>query len=90
MEGSATYSQEFCHNILKKVRYQMGEVPPDCKKYPTVLATVKRRNSDKSLHAVAFEGLSPGSAANAIAARQQGRPSHAQFQRRLTTNHRFR
>jgi hypothetical protein len=49
---------------------------------------LQRRNSDKSDHAKAFAGMSPGEMANARIARERGGLSHAQIQRRLTTSRR--
>jgi hypothetical protein len=43
-------------------------------------------NSNRKSHTIAFQGMSPGEAAAAMAAREKGHLHHAQIQRRLTTS----
>ena len=62
--------------------------PDECKKYPGLVTEIRRRNSDKTNHAIAFAGMSAGEQAAAMAARNKGQLHHAQVQRRLTSSRR--
>jgi hypothetical protein len=61
-------------------------LPAACNQFEEVKIALQRKNSNKSSHAVAFQGMSPGEAAAAMAARDRGHLHHAQIQRRLTTS----
>lgn len=69
--------------MMKKLRAHES-LPSECKQFKHIIGDLRRRNSDKSNHAKAFEGLSAHEAEAAMAARVAGRLSHAQIQRRLT------
>jgi hypothetical protein len=73
-----------CLAMLKKVCPD-SPLPAQCKEYHDVQIALQRKNSNKSDHAIAFQGMAPGEAASAMAARERGELSHAQIQRRLTT-----
>jgi hypothetical protein len=83
--GAIVYTETFCQQLVAKVTPD-SPLPKDCQKFPTVVKKLQRRNSDKSDHAKAFAGMSPGEMANARIARERGHLSHAQIQRRLTTS----
>ena len=61
-------------------------LPRECQQFEDVKVALQRKNSNKSAHAVAFQGMSPGEAASAAAARERGQLHHAQIQRRLTNS----
>jgi hypothetical protein len=61
-------------------------LPAACNQYEEVKIALQRKNSNRSSHALAFQGMSPGEAAAAMAARERGHLNHAQIQRRLTTS----
>jgi hypothetical protein len=61
-------------------------LPAACNQFEEVKIMLQRKNSDRSSHAIAFQGMSPGEAASAMAAREKGHLHHAQIQRRLTTS----
>jgi len=81
------YSEKICQQLVSKVTPD-SPLPADCKKYPNVVKSLKRRDSDRSDHAKAFAGMSPHEMSAAMAARERGHLHHAQIQRRLTTSHR--
>jgi len=55
-------------------------------KYPDVMSTLKRRDSEQHDQNVAFAGMSPGEKAAAMAARDKGKLSQAQIKRRMTSS----
>jgi hypothetical protein len=63
-------------------------LPDVCKQYKDVAVALRRQNSKKH-HAVAFEGMAPGEAIAAMRAREEGRLSHPQIQRRMTSGRDF-
>lgn len=79
------YTKTFCFSMLDKVCPD-SPLPTECKKYEEVVVALQRRNSDRSAHAIAFQGMHPGEAAAAAAARERGHLHHAQIQRRLTNS----
>lgn len=76
---------EFCKALVDKMCVD-STIPPECSKFPTILSDVKRRNSDRHNHAIAFAGMSPGEQAAAMKARESGRLNDAQIKRRLTSS----
>ena len=85
--SEGNYSEKLCQQLVKKVT-PTSPLPTECQKYPNVLKSLKRRDSNKSDHAKAFQGMSPHEMSAAMAARERGHEHHAQIQRRLTTSHR--
>jgi hypothetical protein len=85
--SEGNYSEQVCQQLVKKVT-PMNPLPAECQKYPNVLKSLKRRDSNKSDHAKAFQGMSPHEMTAAMAARERGHLNHAQIQRRLTSSHR--
>ena len=81
---NTSYSEQFCQQLVAKVTPD-SPLPKDCQKFPTVIKKLQRRNSDRSNHAKAFAGMSPGDMAAAMSARERGHLNHAQIQRRLTS-----
>lgn len=79
------YTQKACFAMLEKVCPD-SPLPPECAKFEEVKVALKRKNSNKANHAIAFQGMNPGEAAAAAAARERGHLHHAQIQRRLTTS----
>ena len=77
-------SQNDCMSILHKVCPD-HPLPTECQKFEEVKVALQRKNSNRSNHAIAFEGMHAGEAAAAMVAREHGFPHHAQIQRRLTT-----
>lgn len=89
-EGSLTppgspYTAKTCFSLLDKVGYD-NPLPRECEQYQEVKMALKRKNSNKESHAIAFQGMGPAEAAAAMAARERGHLHHAQIQRRLTTS----
>jgi hypothetical protein len=76
---------KICVALADKVCPTSPVLPKECTKYPEVQMLLQRRNSDRSNQAVAFQGMHPGEAAAAMAARDKGHLHHAQIQRRLTS-----
>ncbi|KAI2489714.1 hypothetical protein MHU86_24881 [Fragilaria crotonensis] len=81
----SSYSKEFCKAIANKMCVD-SSFPSECKRFPDIMSELRRRNSDKSDHAIAFAGMSAGEQAAAMAARESGHLAHAQVQRRLTSS----
>lgn len=63
-------------------------LPSECGKFPDLAADIKRRNSDRSNQAIAFQGMSAREQAAAMSNRDKGQLHHAQVQRRLTSTRR--
>jgi hypothetical protein len=82
---SSSYSREFCKAIADKMCVD-SSFPSECKRFPDIVSELRRRNSDKSDHAIAFAGMSAGEQVAAMAARESGHLAHAQVQRRLTSS----
>jgi len=82
--NSNKFNQQYCFNLVKNV-CPTSPLPQECKKYPDVFAELKRRNSDRHEHTIAFAGMSPGEKAASMAARERGALSQAQIKRRLTS-----
>eukprot|EP00978_Attheya_sp_CCMP212_P012078 scaffold30021_cov54-Attheya_sp.AAC.4 len=80
---SPSMSKEQCECLAEKMM-NTNTLPAECKQYPSVLQTLQRTNSNRSDHAVAFAGMSPGEAQAAMAAREKGHLNPVQIQRRLT------
>ena len=78
------YTRKACFALLDKVCPD-SPLPPECEQYQDVKVALQRKNSNKSDHAIAFQGMPAGEAAAAMAARERGHLNHAQIQRRLTT-----
>ena len=82
---NSPYTYKSCLTMLDKVCPDFP-LPASCKQFDQIVVALERRNSNKSNHAIAFQGMSPGEASNAMAARERGSLSHAQIQRRMTSN----
>lgn len=74
-----------CFKLLDKVCPD-SPLPTECNQFEEVKVMMQRKNSNRDSHAVAFQGMSAGEAASAMAAREKGKLNHAQIQRRLTTS----
>ena len=76
-----------CESILAKVS-KNTDVPYECEQYPSVKEILRKRDSNRTDHAIAFEGMSPQDAHDAMAAREKGHLSPIQIKRRMTnTSH---
>jgi len=83
---SSPYTRKACFSMLDKVCPDTHPLPAECEQFEDVKIALQRRNSDKSNHAISFQGMSPGEAAAAMSQREHGRLSHAQIQRRMTSS----
>lgn len=83
------YTQKYCEEIAKKMPIN-SDIPLDCKHYESVMAIIRRKENVRSAHAVAFEGMTPGEAQAAMAARERGHLNPMQIQRRMTHRHHTR
>jgi hypothetical protein len=92
---SSPFSKKDCLLLLGK-KGSMGcdnspqPLPPACDHFDEIKVELQRRLSNQATHAVAFQGLPPGEAAAAMSSRDKGHLSHAQIQRRMTTNSKTR
>mmetsp|Transcript_26126 Transcript_26126/g.38680 ORF Transcript_26126/g.38680 Transcript_26126/m.38680 type:complete len:121 (+) Transcript_26126:46-408(+) len=77
-----TYSKPDCGKLAETLKHSF-QLPTECLQQKDVLLVLQRKNS-QSDHAVAFQGMSPGEAQAAMAARDRGKLHHAQIQRRFT------
>jgi hypothetical protein len=82
---SSPFSQKMCFAMLDKVCPE-SPLPPACEHFEEIKVALQRTNSNKSNHAIAFQGLPPGEAASAMSSRERGHLSHAQIQRRMTSS----
>eukprot|EP00521_Asterionellopsis_glacialis_P005721 CAMPEP_0195262180 /NCGR_PEP_ID=MMETSP0706-20130129/9609_1 /TAXON_ID=33640 /ORGANISM="Asterionellopsis glacialis, Strain CCMP134" /LENGTH=122 /DNA_ID=CAMNT_0040316227 /DNA_START=270 /DNA_END=635 /DNA_ORIENTATION=- len=82
---SPFHSKDICHAMMNRLRAH-ETLPTECLQFPDLVSSLKRRNSNKSDHAKAFDGMSAKEASAAMAAREKGHLSHAQIQRRLTSS----
>lgn len=72
-----------CFDLISKV-CPGHPLPVECARYEEVALELRRRNSDKSNHAIAFKGLSGPQAAYYSSARQNSGLNPARLQRRMT------
>ena len=77
--------RDFCLQLVNKIK-NASDLPISCLAHLDVKAELQRKNS-KHDYAIAFEGMPPGEAAAAMAARDKGMMHHAQIQRRMTNSH---
>lgn len=84
MNGSSRrMSEQACVKDLDKY---YPNLPDECASFEQVKDAIQRKNSNRHAQAVAFAGMSPHEAAQAMAARDHGNLNHAQITRRLTSN----
>lgn len=79
------YTHKSCMSMLDKVCPD-SPLPRECERFEDVKVALQRKNSNRTSHAIAFEGMHAGEAAAAMAARERGHLHHAQIQRRLTSS----
>ena len=77
-------SRRTCFDLISKV-CPAHPLPTECERFEDVTMELKRRNSDRSNHAIAFKGLSGPEVASFRAARKNGSLNSAQLQRRMTS-----
>jgi len=77
------FTRTYCEAIVKKMTFN-SEVPHKCKEYASVMALIRKKESNRSQCAVAFEGMTPSEAQAAMAARERGHLNPHQIQRRMT------
>eukprot|EP00525_Craspedostauros_australis_P007834 CAMPEP_0198111842 /NCGR_PEP_ID=MMETSP1442-20131203/3767_1 /TAXON_ID= /ORGANISM="Craspedostauros australis, Strain CCMP3328" /LENGTH=112 /DNA_ID=CAMNT_0043768437 /DNA_START=125 /DNA_END=463 /DNA_ORIENTATION=+ len=82
--GNGTMDLASCQNILASLK-DVGELPMQCKNYPSVLKQVKQKEDEKAM-AIAFAGMRPGMAVEARRSRTTGYESHSKLKRRLTSS----
>jgi hypothetical protein len=91
IEGSSVQSpqniltQSYCEQLACQAISE-HDIPIECKAYPMVVESLRRRlteNSKKDL-AIAFSGMPPGAAYAAMSNVEKGHLHHAQIQRRQT------
>jgi hypothetical protein len=75
-------SRLYCENLANKLT-NVKDLPLFCRQYKPVVQKLQTKSN--SVDATAFEGMRPGEAAAAKAARVRGLEHHAQVQRRLTS-----
>jgi hypothetical protein len=78
-------TEKQCFAMLDKVCPD-SPLPTACNQFDEVKIALQRKNSNRKSHTIAFQGMSPGEATAAMAAREKGHLHHAQIQRRLTTS----
>jgi hypothetical protein len=80
---ASPYTKRMCFSFIDKV-CPNSPLPAQCQMYEEVKVALQRKNSNKSDQAIAFQGMSAGEAAAAMAARDRGGLNNAQIQRRMT------
>jgi hypothetical protein len=83
---ASPYSQKSCYDLLGKVHYPDSPLPAACEQFDEIRVALQRTNSNRAIHAKAFQGMHAGEAAAAMASREKGQLHHAQIQRRMTSN----
>ena len=83
--ASPSHTRKTCLALLSQVTPSCP-LPDECSAFADVKAALQRKNSNKHDQAIAFQGMNPGEAAAAMAARDRGHLHHAQIQRRLTSD----
>ena len=84
LHDSHKLSKTYCAELVQQV-CPSTPLPTECHKYPDVLQSLRRRDSDRHEQTIAFEGMAAGEKAAAMAARDKGRLSQAQIKRRMTS-----
>lgn len=82
------FDRKYCEAIAKMSHN--GEVPDECKEFASVITIIRRRDSTRSDHAIAFQGMAPGDMYAAMHAREKGHLNPTQIQRRMTHRHHTR
>mmetsp|Transcript_10749 Transcript_10749/g.15676 ORF Transcript_10749/g.15676 Transcript_10749/m.15676 type:complete len:94 (-) Transcript_10749:399-680(-) len=82
-EEDTKFTRKHCEALLDTIAHDR-DVPKECKEYSAVLAVLLKRDSNRSDDAIAFEGMHPGEALAAKAARERGHLNPSQIQRRMT------
>mmetsp|Transcript_28592 Transcript_28592/g.78536 ORF Transcript_28592/g.78536 Transcript_28592/m.78536 type:complete len:123 (+) Transcript_28592:168-536(+) len=86
MEPAASpHTKKSCFEFLSKAYSQDSPLPTECERFDELKVAVQRRNTDPKSQE-AFAGLSHGDRVSAEIAREKGRLSHHQIQRRMTTS----
>lgn len=79
--SNAKLDRKLCEDMAK---ISHNEIPRACKEFASVIKIIQRLNSNRSDHAIAFEGMNNGAAQAAMHARQMGHLNPMQIQRRMT------
>lgn len=82
----AIMSQQYCEQLASQVSNEY-EIPLECKIYPKVVETLRRRmtkSCNRNDLAIAFAGMPPGTAYSAMSNVERGHLHHAQIQRKPT------
>lgn len=80
------YTKDYCEALIEKIAsLRDDQIPKECKEYANVReAIIRKRDSNKHDHSIAFEGMHSGQALSAMAAREKGHLNPIQIQRRYT------
>ena len=81
------YTRDYCEALTNKIAnlQDAQKIPNECKEFASVREElIRRRDSNRHDHAIAFEGMNSGQALSAMAAREQGHLNPCQVQRRFT------
>jgi len=82
-----TVTEKYCASLLEKGILIPMELPRQCHQFESFSAGLKRRTSNRGVEEenVAFAGMSPHEAMEAMRAREHGHPHAAKIVRRMTT-----
>jgi hypothetical protein len=91
-ETVSAVTEKYCSSLLDKYLPHAGyeHLPEDCQRYGSFRANLQRRLSNREEEeraaAIAFQGMTPNEALEAMRAREHGLPHHAQIKRRMTSH----
>jgi hypothetical protein len=83
-DSFSSVTENYCSSLLEKHTPVGIDLPHECNKFASFKATLQRRNSEREDANIAFAGMNPHEALEAMRARDHGRPHTAKIQRRLT------
>eukprot|EP00429_Kryptoperidinium_foliaceum_P099806 CAMPEP_0176260384 /NCGR_PEP_ID=MMETSP0121_2-20121125/39555_1 /TAXON_ID=160619 /ORGANISM="Kryptoperidinium foliaceum, Strain CCMP 1326" /LENGTH=132 /DNA_ID=CAMNT_0017600293 /DNA_START=83 /DNA_END=481 /DNA_ORIENTATION=+ len=89
-ETFSEVTERYCSSLLQKRLPAGFELPAECHRYESFQANLRRRQSNREEEekaaAVAFQGMNPHEALEALRAREHGRLHEAKIKRRMTTH----
>lgn len=86
-ENPSTTTESYCSGLLEKYLSPSFELPTECHQFSSIRANIqKRRSNREEENNIAFQGMSPNEALEAIRAREHGRPHQAKILRRMTSH----
>lgn len=89
-DGYFEITEKQCSSMLMNHLPPYDKIPAECHRYDTFRADLQRRQSSREEQekaaVIAFQGMNPNEALEAMRAREHGLPNHSQIKRRMTSH----